>query len=72
VGFVGNALEAPNVVNTLIVYYGDHAVSAEYLGYVLALINGNNIPEIRVGEGNKPSDGDVFVIVGQDLAIPGQ
>lgn len=72
VGFVGNALEAPNVVNTYIAYYGDHAVSAEYLGYVLALINGNNIPEIRQGEGSKPSEGDVFVIVGQDLAIPAQ
>ena len=69
VGFLGNAPDAPNVTETRIIYYGDHDASAEYLSYVLALINGNNRPPIERGEGD-PEEGDVFIIIGRDLTIP--
>jgi LCP family protein required for cell wall assembly len=71
VDYVGNAPEGTGVVESYIVYYGDHAVSAEYLSYVLATINGNNIPPVQRGEG-RPAEGDVFVILGTDLSIPQQ
>jgi len=69
VGFLGNA-STTDINDTYIVYYGDHANSAEYVADVLSLINGNNRPLVQLGESRGSVQGDVVVVVGRDLAIP--
>jgi hypothetical protein len=69
VGFVGNAVDFPNVVDTSIVYSGDNAASAEYVGAILATINGNRVPPITRADGTY-ENGDVVVIIGRDLSVP--
>ncbi|MFP4322512.1 MAG: LCP family protein [Anaerolineales bacterium] len=67
-GFIGNHTTT-DLVNTRVVYYGDHAASADYVAQVLATINGNNPPPIEeAAEGS--ARGDVVIIVGTDLAVP--
>jgi LCP family protein required for cell wall assembly len=68
VAMVGNAATT-DVVETSIVYYGNHAQSAAYVAAILATLNGNNLPPIQRGEGSNPK-GDLIIVVGTDLAIP--
>ena len=68
VGFLDNAATQEQV-NTLIIYYGDHLDTAEYLAAILATINGNRPPSIQRGDGNS-EQGNVVVIIGTDLIVP--
>jgi polyisoprenyl-teichoic acid--peptidoglycan teichoic acid transferase len=69
VGFIGNAVDFPNVVDTSIVYYGDNDASAEYVAAILATFNGNRMPSVTRGEGTY-ENGDLVVIIGRDLSVP--
>lgn len=79
VGFVGNRAPA-DAVQTSIIYYGNHAESADYLAQIVATVNNGTVPSIQQREagvygqwdvfGGTPQDGDVFVIVGTDLSLP--
>ncbi len=66
-GFIGNH-STVDVVNSYVVYYGEHETSAQYVAQVLATINGNTPPPVQAGEGS--ARGDVVVVIGTDLAIP--
>jgi len=69
VGYIGNANTA-GVTETYVVYYGEHAESAAYLAQVLAVINGFNIPRVERQDGTPPTEANVIVVIGTDLAVP--
>ncbi|NJL95463.1 MAG: LCP family protein [Anaerolineae bacterium] len=68
VEFVGNHTSTA-VEETVIIGYGDHLDSAEYVAQVLAGINDGLTPRVEQNPGSHPN-GDVVIIIGSDLVIP--